>query len=154
VYPTQFDSFWFIGNLSPITVGTWAFGPGDISGTLFFYFRNTGANVAAPSTVISINQWYQIVGVCNNTSITTGQVAIYVNAKQIGTHASFTGQCGLANLPVQIAGTLFNGTHPYPYYMDNVRIYEQALPFSVIQSQYLAERKEHTTLAMQGTSKK
>ena len=103
-------------------------------------------NLSVP--VPPLNQWTQIVLVC---STGTNKIGIYMNAKFIASSgaAGGVGSCGFGTnkvVTIQGYGNILGGPD-YPYYVDNVRIYGQALPISAIQSMYIAESQQHRSLA-------
>ena len=97
----------------------------------------------------------QIVGVCNDE---TGKVGLYVNGNEfisvggsgLGTGSGPTANlCGYNGNQINIDGALvFGGGTQYPYYIDNVRVYKNALPVSLIEREYIAELPKFKSLAM------
>jgi prepilin-type N-terminal cleavage/methylation domain-containing protein len=147
LYPTAYPSgsLGFIstgdsnGNL--LSSGLWRFGKnntGSGSVTILFFFDYNNNKKFVLITPPPINQWSHIVLVCSSPNI-----GVYINAKFVAPLTN-VGGCGFAsNSTINIPG---DGSPPQ-FYLDNLRIYKQALPLSAIQSIYMAESKEPQHLA-------
>jgi prepilin-type N-terminal cleavage/methylation domain-containing protein len=118
---------------------TWKFTVTDTNiGMTFDYVSAIGYHYSASGGGFQSNQWYQIVGVCNGN-----KVGLYVNGKWVSSSTIVTGSCASnSNSPVTMPGSA-----SYQYYLDNVRIYRQALPLSAIEHDYFAELTKFQSLA-------
>ncbi len=148
---TNIDQFEFLSNNYALGSGSWRFDYQDPTNGFVFQSRSADNNQLQFSSTLSFaaNQWYQVVGVCSGTP-NAGQVALYVNGKQVGATSPVfgsSGHCGFNTNGININGKLI-GAATYPYYVDNIRIYKAALPVSFIQHEYLAELPKLKSLAL------
>ena len=132
------------------SAGSWDLSVHNVksNGLILFDFNPGGGTINLSVPVPPLNQWTQIVLVC---STGTNKIGIYMNAKFIASSggAGGVGSCGFGTqkvVTIQGYGNILGGPD-YPYYVDNVRIYGQALPISAIQSMYIAESQQHRSLA-------
>jgi len=136
-YPT--GSYNFISNNSGSGSGSWKFGANNSGGSNPIFFIVPGGK-SVQVNYPTFGQWNHIVLVCSSSHI-----GVYVNAKQVTpSNTSNNSSCAFS------AGgnTIRIGENLVPlFYLDNVRIYKQALPISAIQSLYMAESKEPQHLA-------
>ncbi len=152
LYPTNWGAFSFISNNAASNLnsaGSWDLSVHNVSnGLILFDFNPGGGTINLSVPVPPLNQWTQIVLVC---STGTNKIGIYMNAKFIASSGGTggVGSCGFGTnkvVTIQGYGNILGGPD-YPYYVDNVRIYGQALPISAIQSMYIAESQQHRSLA-------
>ncbi|MDE1975608.1 MAG: LamG domain-containing protein, partial [Patescibacteria group bacterium] len=139
VFPEGNGSTEFLSNGYSITPGTWRIGPHDGSNDVYFDLRVNGAVIPVlQSPPLSTSQWYQIVAVCQYVDSGSGIAGLYVNGSLVSGPVTFTnGPCRFAANRQILIGNTSNGS--YAYLVDNVRVYDQALPLSFIKEQYLAE---------------
>jgi len=130
-----------ISNYGVTHQGSWKFSQQDSStGFVFNYISSAGLK-QVQAGILQFNQWYQVVGVCKNSS---QKIGLYINGNQVGNSNSMGVSCNFYPNSIVMAGGSSNGT----YYLDNVRIYRQALPLSVIQERYFAESPKFQSLAI------
>ena len=127
----------FISNNNIGSAGSWKFGANNYNSLQFV----VGSWITlVPVTYPTTNQWFQIVLVCNSS-----RVGIYVNAKFAVFSGNGNNSCAFSNSGNTL--TIGGSAGDPSFYMDNIRIYKQALPISAIQSIYMAESKEPRHLA-------
>lgn len=124
---------------SALSPGTWRIW---ISSSAVLTFITRGAS-AVTAGILTPSQWHQIVAVCTGTKI-----GIYVNGK-FASNTSLGADCNFSASKLYLSSNTSPGGQltQQPFWLDNVRIYKQALPLSFIQEQYLAELPEFKSLA-------
>jgi prepilin-type N-terminal cleavage/methylation domain-containing protein len=150
LYPTAYANgqYSFISNNKNIGSGSWKFGINNANNSVINFYMNGGTTFNSVPQLVSItapmsNQWTQIVLVCNSS-----RIGVYINAKSVVSPSLAVNGCGFSNSStIYIPGSISGDASPPQFYLDNLRIYKQALPISVIQSLYLAESKEPRHLA-------
>ncbi len=150
IYPRggEFGSVEIISNFySPLAAGKWMISIQD-GGKLSFLARsniNSGFSPSVPQILIKSGQWYHAMAVCNGTKGT-----LYVNGK-VATDSkllSSGGNCSyLSTVPIIMNARLLNGS-VFPYYVDNVRIYNKAFTVAMAEELYLAEKDKFDNLAI------
>ena len=119
----------------------WGYGLRTSStGATYMEIGNGTTTITSPSYTLTTNTWYQIVGVCNNTS---NLITLYVNGVNRGSNAnSFTSitnttsslSIGSFNNNIGGFGQWFNGK------IGIVRIYNSALSASDVSKNFEANR--------------
>jgi hypothetical protein len=112
-------------------------------GNTFMEIGNGGATtVKTPETTLSINTWYQVVGVWTN--VTSNSLALYVNGSLIGSNShSFT---SIKNTTSPLYIGSFNGGQFSQWLngrMGVVRMYNKALTSSEITQNYNADKSKY-----------
>jgi len=113
-------------------------GYGDATVKFFIWTQNYSGCQTFSSTgsagALTLNQWYHVTATYDSVA---GLIRIFINGALNNSTSSITGAIRTTSNPLYIShrqdGTLyFNG------YMDNVRLYNAAIPTSMIQEQYYA----------------
>lgn len=117
--------------------GTWRIGINNSSALTFIANNSTFVNAG----ILRPGQWHQVVAICTDTKI-----GIYVNGK-LSSNLSSGANCDFAPNKILYLSQRTGQPTNQSFWMDNVRIYKQALPLSFIQEQYLAELPEFKSLA-------
>jgi hypothetical protein len=112
-------------------------------GNTFMEIGNGGATtVKTPETTLSINTWYQVVGVWTN--VASNSLALYVNGSLIGSNShSFT---SIKNTTSPLYIGSFNGGQ-FPQWLNGrmgvVRIYDKSLTGSEILQNFNADKSKY-----------
>ncbi len=142
LYPTSALDTTFLHNSFGLTSGKWRFVL-QSSGQLAFILR-TGVSSYYQVPALKLNQWYQVLGVCSNSS-GTAKLMIYINGKPVDASAQIAP--GVANCPINSSTNIvMDGANPY--YIDNVRMYKNSFNIAMAEQLYLSEKAKYDNLAM------
>lgn len=120
LYPTSIGAATnYLSSLSGTTEKTWkfAYATGGTSGFTFSLRAGSLKDVSVGQ--LPLNTWHHIAAVCN-----TNKIGVYVNGKLSGTTNLGSSCSGL----VDSVAVYIGQSNTLPFYVDNVRIYKQALP--------------------------
>ena len=112
------------------------------NGNTYMEMGNGSLNVTSTSSNLSINTWYQVVGVWTNVS--TNSLAFYINGSLIGSTFHTFNSIKNTTSPLYIGS--FNGGQ-FPQWLDGnvgiVRVYNSALTASQVLGNYNASKSKY-----------
>ena len=111
-------------------------------GNTFMEIGNGSTSITSPSSTLSINTWYQVVGVWTN--VASNSLALYINGSLIGSNShSFT---SIKNTTSPLYLGSFNGGQFSQWLngrMGVVRMYNKALTGSEVLQNYNADKSKY-----------
>ena len=121
----------------------WGYGLRTVANSnTFIEVGNGTTSIASPVTGLSINTWYQVVGVWTN--VASNSIALYINGNLIGSNShSFT---SIKNTTSPLYLGSFNGGQ-FPQWLNGrmgvVRMYNSALTTSQVLQNYNADKSKY-----------
>jgi hypothetical protein len=121
----------------------WGYGLRTLSnGNTYMEMANGSAGVTSTSSTLSINTWYQVVGVWTNVS--TNSLALYINGSLIGSTSHTFNSIKNTTSPLYIGS--FNGGQ-FPQWLNGsvgiVRVYNSALTASQVLGNYNTSKSKY-----------
>jgi hypothetical protein len=121
----------------------WAYGLRTLSnGNTFMEIGNGSTSITTPASTLSINTWYQVVGVWTN--VASNSMALYINGSLIGNNShSFT---SIKNTTSPLYLGSFNGGQFAQWFngrMGVVRMYNKSLTGSEILQNFNADKSKY-----------
>jgi hypothetical protein len=103
---------------------------------------NGGTSIASPTASLSINTWYQFVGVWRN--VASNSIAIYKNGNLVGSNSHVFGSIRNTTSPLFL-GTFRGGQSPQWLNgrMGVVRMYSSALTASQVLQNFNADKAKY-----------
>lgn len=133
IYPTDSKAVEFISDTWAIGAGKWRIGIFSLNAPFSYSaFSSASQQKSSQGGQLAVNAWTHIAAVCNQNKL-----GVYMNGRLVeGSVQTYTsGTCQLSPSAVYLNGFSLGGGS-YLYYVDNVRVYKQALPVAVIRSIY------------------
>jgi len=103
---------------------------------------NGSTSVTSPSSTLSVNTWYQVVGVWTN--IASNSIALYINGSLVGSNSHSFGSIKNTTSPLYIGS--FNGGQFSQWFNGRVgivRLYNSALTASQVLGNYNASKSKY-----------
>jgi hypothetical protein len=121
----------------------WGYGLRTLSnGNTYMEMANGSAGVTSPSSTLSTNTWYQVVGVWTNLS--SNSLALYINGSLIGSTSHTFNSIKNTTSPLYIGS--FNGGQ-FPQWLNGnvgiVRVYNSALTASQVLGNYNVNKSKY-----------
>ncbi len=148
VYDTTLEPIEFISNNFSLAASKFKVSVQN-GGLLTFISRSSGNSGLTNqySTVMEINKWYHVLAVCDGVN---KKIIMYINGKA-ATNASSAFSSGTCSLP-NSSGIYINGANlggaGSTYYVDDVRIYNNAFTITMAEQLYLAQKAKYDNLAI------
>jgi hypothetical protein len=121
----------------------WGYGLRTISnGNTYMEMGNGSTSVTSPSSTLSINTWYQVVGVWTNVS--SNSLELYINGSLIGSNSHSYASIKNTTSPLYIGS--FNGGQFSQWLNGNVgivRVYNRALTASQVLGNYNVDKSKY-----------
>ncbi len=132
-----------IAKTDGINAADWAYGlRSSAAGGTFMEIGNGSTSIITPTSTLSINTWYQVVGVWTN--VASNSLALYINGSLIGSNShSFT---SIKNTTSPLYLGSFNGGQSSQWLngrMGVVRLYSKALTSSEVLQNYNADKSKY-----------
>jgi hypothetical protein len=132
-----------IGKTDGGAAADWGYGLRTISnGNTYMEIGNGSAGVTSPSSTLSINTWYQVVGVWTN--LASNSIALYINGNLIGSNSHSFGSIKNTTSPLYLGS--FNGGQ-FSQWLNGrlgvVRIYNKALTGSEVLQNFNADKSKY-----------
>jgi len=132
-----------IGKTDGGNAADWGYGlRSGAPGNTFMEIGNGSTSITSPSSTLSINTWYQVVGVWTN--VASNSLALYINGSFIGSNShSFT---SIKNTTSPLYLGSFNGGQFSQWLngrMGVVRMYNKALTGSEVLQNYNADKSKY-----------
>jgi hypothetical protein len=124
--------------------GDWGYGlRSGAPGNTFMEIGNGSTSITSPSSTLSINTWYQVVGVWTN--VASNSLALYINGSLIGSNSHSFASVKNTTSPLYLGsfgdgsafGQWLNGR------MGVVRLYSKALTSSEVLQNYNADKPKY-----------
>jgi hypothetical protein len=121
----------------------WGYGIRTISnGNTYMEIGNGSTSITSPATGLTINNWYQVVGVWTN--VASNSLALYINGSLVGSNSHlFT---SIKNTTSPLYTGSFNGGQFSQWFngrMGVVRMYNSALTGSQILQNFNADKSKY-----------
>ena len=121
----------------------WGYGLRTVSnGNTFMEIGNGSTSITTPTSTLSINTWYQVVGVWTN--VASNSLALYINGSLIGSNSHSFGSVRNTTSPLYLGS--FNGGQFAQWLngrMGVVRMYSSALTASQVLQNYNADKAKY-----------
>jgi hypothetical protein len=132
-----------IGKTDGGNAADWGYGLRTVSnGNTFMEIGNGSTSITTPTSTLSINTWYQVVGVWTN--VASNSLALYINGSLVGSNShSFT---SIKNTTSPLYLGSFNGGQFAQWLngrMGVVRMYSSALTASQVLQNYNADKAKY-----------
>jgi hypothetical protein len=132
-----------IGKTDGGNAADWGYGIRTISnGNTYMEIGNGSTSITSPATGLTINTWYQVVGVWTN--VASNSLALYINGSLVGSNShSFT---SIKNTTSPLYTGSFNGGQ-FSQWMNGrmgvVRMYSSALTGSQVLQNFNADKSKY-----------
>jgi hypothetical protein len=109
-------------------------------GNTYFEVGNGTTSVTSPGSVLSVNTWYQVVGVWTN--IASNSIALYINGTLIGSNSHSFASIRDTTQPLALGS--FDGGATFGQWVNGkygiVRIYNRALTATEVSNNYITTK--------------